>query len=186
MSAINKRCKVEFSLNVYNIKKELTPYTECKISPHYVTMGNGRYYLIGTYDGSEKIYLFRVDLMTKIEITTEKSVRRESISELRDMNLSEYMYQHPYMISGEVRRMKLRVNKDIFTQIIDWFGIDVVVLLDTETENTIDVIIKACERAMHYWLLQYGEGVQALEMNDVFARRMQMAAKAIYEKYGKL
>lgn len=187
MEAIRKQRKVDFSLNVYNIEKELTPYTKCTINPHYVVMGNSRYYLIGTYDGNEKPYFFRVDLMTDIVITNEKSDNRETVPELKNgLNLSQYMHQHPYMISGKVSRIKLRVNKSIFTQIIDWFGTDVIVLPDTETELTVDVSVKACEGAIHYWLLQYGQEVLALDMDKEFAKGMQTAAKTIYEKYGEL
>lgn len=187
MNAINKQCKVQFSLNIYNTEKKLVPYIECEINPYYVIMGNGRYYLIGTYDGKDKIYFFRVDLMTQIKITDGKSVEREHIPELQGgLNFSEYILQHPYMISGKVSRMKLRVDKNVFTQIIDWFGMNVTVLPNTETENTVDVMVKACEGAMHYWLLQYGESVQALEMGEAFAKQMQTAAKNIYKKYGEL
>jgi hypothetical protein len=150
-------------------------------------MGNGRYYLVATYDNSEKCYYYRVDLMTNIKITKVVSVDRVNIPELKGgINMSEYMFQHPYMISGNIKSMKLRVNKSIFTQIVDWFGTEFTILPKTETEDTVDIRVEVCENAMHYWLLQYGENVEVLDMGKDFADKMQKAAKIIYEKYGTI
>lgn len=36
---------------------------------------------------------------------------------------------------------------------------------------------------MHYWLLQYGENVKALNVGEDFAEKMRAAAMKIYESY---
>ena len=187
MQAIKSQRKVSFDLNVYDVNKVLKSYNNYIINPHYVVMGNGRYFLVGTYDNSEKCYYYRVDLMTKIKITKVVSVDRLNIPELKGgIDMSKYMFQHPYMISGNIKKMKLRVNKSIFTQIVDWFGTTFTVLPNTETIETVDISVEVCENAMKYWLLQYGENVQALDMGKDFAENMQKAAKIIYEKYGTI
>lgn len=172
-------------LNVYNIKKELRPDQEHIISPFEIVMGNNaKYYLIGTYDNSVKVYFFRIDLITGINMLDEKAEDKENIEEIRNgINLLKYHNEHPYMFGGKPVRMKLRVNKDIFTQIIDWFGYDVTVDRKSETETTIDVTVSAVEDAMHYWLLQYGENVKALNVGEDFAEKMRAAAMKIYESY---
>lgn len=185
MQALGKS-KVTFQLNVYSTGKRLVPAKKehDTVNPHYVVMGSGRYYLLATYDNSEKVYYFRVDLMTDIRITKEPSVGREKIPELKNgIDWSKYMFQHPYMVTGTVERIKLRIKKEHFTQIIDWFGTDIRVL--SETGDTVDVEVRACEKAMKYWLLSYGESVEALNMTPGFAEEMREAAKIIYEKYGK-
>lgn len=185
-NAIEQKKKIKFKLNVYNIKKELELYQECLLNPFYVLMSNnGKYYLLGTYDsGKDKIYFFRIDLMTDLQITNEKVENRSNLTEIKNgINLYEYYNQRPYMFGGEATRMKLRVNKSIFTQIIDWFGCDIEVHLDSETETTIDVTVKVVENAMHYWLLQYGESVQAIDVSEKFAEKLRAAAKTIYNNY---
>ena len=184
-AAIYQQKKVRFMLNVYNIKKELRPDQEHIISPFEIVMGNNaKYYLIGTYDNSVKVYFFRIDLITGINMLDEKAEDKENIEEIRNgINLLKYHNEHPYMFGGKPVRMKLRVNKDIFTQIIDWFGYDVTVDRKSETETTIDVTVSAVEDAMHYWLLQYGENVKALNVGEDFAEKMRAAAMKIYESY---
>lgn len=184
-TAIYRHTKVRFMLNVYNIKKELQPVKECIISPFEIVMGNNaKYYLIGTYENSVKAYFFRIDLITGIDMLDEKADDKKNIEEIRNgINLLKYHYEHPYMFGGKIVRMKLRVSKDIFTQIIDWFGPGVEVDEKSETETTIDVTVSAAEDAMHYWLLQYGENVKALNADEDFAEKMRAAAKKIYASY---
>lgn len=183
--AISEHKKVRFMLNVYNTKKELRPDKEHIISPFEIVMGNNaRYYLMGTYDSSEKIYFFRIDLITGIEMLDENADDKRNIEEIKNgINLLKYHNEHPYMFGGKPVRMKLRVNKDIFTQIIDWFGHDIEVDEKSETETTIDVTVSAVEDAMHYWMLQYGENVKALNASEDFAEKMRAAAMKIYESY---
>ena len=184
-NAIIRGKKIKFNLNIYNLKKELEPCSECLINPFYVVMGgNEKYYLLGTYDGQDKIYFFRIDLITNLVITKEKAESASNVTEIKNgLDFSKYFNEHPYMFGGNVVRMKLRVDKEIFTQIIDWFGYDVEVHTGSETDTTIDVTIKAAENAMHYWLLQYGESVQALDVSDEFAEKMRSAAKKILKNY---
>lgn len=186
-AAIYQHKKVRFILNVYNIKKELQPDKEHIISPFEIVMGNNaRYYLIGTYANSVKAYFFRIDLITGIDVLDEKADDKRNIEEIKNgMNLLKYHNEHPYMFGGKPVQMKLRVNKEIFTQIIDWFGHDVEVDRKSETETTIDVTVSAVEDAMHYWLLQYGENVKALNAGEDFAEKMRAAAMKIYENYSQ-
>lgn len=185
-NAIERKKKIKFKLNIYNIKKELEVYQECIINPFYVVMSsNGKYYLLGTYDGnSDKIYFFRIDLMTNLKIKNEKAEDRSNVTEIKNgINLSEYYNQHPYMFGGKTSRMRLRVNKSIFTQIIDWFGYNVEVHEESETDTTIDVTVRVVEKSMHYWLLQYGESVRAINVSAEFAEKMRTAVKIIYRNY---
>ncbi|NLG04659.1 MAG: WYL domain-containing protein, partial [Clostridia bacterium] len=164
----------------------IVPYKHVSINPHLVVMGSGRYYLIATYDNSVKCYYFRVDLMTNIKITELNSTKRTDIPELKvGFNMSQYNIQHPYMVSGAVRKMKLRIKKEIFTQIVDWFGSTYSVVPNSETENTIDISVDVCEDAMVYWMMQYGENAEVLDMSSELKVKIRTAAKTIYEKYGK-
>ncbi len=183
--AIIRKKKIGFTLNIYNLKKGLKTLSECQINPYYIVMGNNsRYYLLGTYDGRDKVYFFRIDLMTNLKVLSKYAEPRNSVTELRrGLNLSKYYNEHPYMFGGEVEDMRLRVDKDIFTQIVDWFGNDITVHEITETDTTIDVTVRAVKDAMHYWLLQYGESVKALDVDEDFAKKMREAAKRIYDNY---
>lgn len=185
MKAIEHQRKINFTLYVYNTDLKLEKYREIKnLNPLYIIMNNSKYYLLGSYNQS-KIYSFRLDLMDNFKETTEIALKLDYFNEIKDRDWSKYMHEHPYMITGDVINQKLRVNKSIFTQIVDWFGSDIKVYKNTETDKTIDVTVRASENALKYWLLQYGENVKAIDMSDNLKKSMQNAAEIIYQNYGE-
>lgn len=69
-----------------------------------------------------KYKLYRIDLMTDVIINRAKAVTKEEagLSELND--LFEYRMENPYMFTGKVERVRIRIDADQFTQIVDWFS----------------------------------------------------------------
>ena len=60
--------------------------------------------------------------MTDVTINRAKAVTKEEagLSELND--LFEYRMENPYMFTGKVERVRIRIDADQFTQIVDWFS----------------------------------------------------------------
>ena len=187
--AIEHNRKVSFKLNVYQTDLNLHTLDKVhEVNPHYIIMGNNKYYLIATYNGTDKCYYHRIDLMSNIKILDiHKTMDTNSYRELKDgYNIAKYINEHPYMIGGEVRNIELKVDKYYFTHIVDWFGTNIKVLKETETETTINVIVRASVNAMQYWLLQYGEIVEAVNVNNELRKKLKHAAEIIYKKYAML
>jgi predicted DNA-binding transcriptional regulator YafY len=70
------------------------------------------------------------------------------------------MAEHIYMFSGESQMVSFRADKKIVTDIIDWFGTEVIFTDETEFEVTATVCVNLM--AMRYWLLQYSRYVKVL------------------------
>jgi hypothetical protein len=96
------------------------------------------------------------------------------------IDLPTHMAEHIYMMSGESSRVKFRADQCIVTEIIDWFGKDV--KFSDETDDAVTVTVKVNEKAMFYWLMQYGEYVEVLEPKTL-RKRVQDTAQQISEKY---
>ena len=171
--------KIRFNLNVFSVqnrKIELRPTKEHTVSPLETVLHSGRYYLLACYD-NDRIYSFRVDLMTDIRQTADPA--RRDVPALKNFRRDAFVLQHPVMYTGRVRRFTLRVSKDSLTQIVDSFSNAVTVVPGGETEDTVDLWVDASDGAMKYWLLRYGDIVEAVNMPEDFAAELKNSVELL-------
>ena len=203
--AIKRKRKVKFTLNIYKYihKKqgpELKPYgkTGRVCSPYDVVYSNGRYYMLGADLNTErsegqKYKLYRIDLMTDVSITKAEARTREEAGIWDTADLYKYRMENPYMFTGEVRPVRLRVDSEQFTQIVDWFGDNFrVVGCDADKDAYYDIEVKVNMNSFIYWVLQYSGCVQVLDMagkgkgpvgKESFRDRVVSALKDALGKY---
>ena len=182
-AAQEARRKISFDLNAYiaqDGKIALRPIGKHTVSPLETVLHNGRYYLLACYDG-DRIYNFRVDLMTGIRQTAEP-VRRD-VPALKSFRRDEFMLRHPVMYAGQIRRFMLRVKKESLTQIVDAFSDAVTIVPGSEMEETVDLRVDASDGAMKFWLLQYGDVVEAIDLPEDFAAELRKSVEALSKKY---
>lgn len=197
--AIDEGKKVKFNLNVYkydNQKVKLVPYGKFGriCSPFEMVYSNGRYYMLGTDAETArrediKYKLYRIDLMTDLSITRAVAATRESaeIDEVKD--LFKFRIENPYMFTGEVQKVKLRVDSEQFTQIVDWFGDNFKVIgYDANEEKYYDIEVSVNANSFIYWVLQYSGCVTVLdagkkEGEQSFRNRVIETLKATLQKY---
>lgn len=186
--AIKQKKKVKFNLCVYdygNQQVRLVPYGKhgkvlpetpekykedvhriC--SPFDVIFSNGRYYMLGADLETErstnlKYKLYRVDLMTDVTINRATAITKEEagIQELED--LFKYRIENPYMFTGKVEKVRIRVDADQFTQIVDWFSDRFeVVGYDADESKYYDIEVKVNLNSFTYWVLQYSGCVEVV------------------------
>ena len=189
--AIKERKKVKFNLCVYDYgdqKVRLVPYgkhgkvlpeTPTKyredvhriVSPFEVIFSNGRYYMLGADLETErstdlKYKLYRVDLMDDISFAprTAAITKKEAGVEEELANLFKYRMENPYMFTGKVERVRIRVDADQFTQIVDWFSDDFrVVGFDADEDSYYDIEVKVNLNSFTFWVLQYSGYVEVLD-----------------------
>ncbi len=161
MQAQLKQRKVQFQLNVFDVKDgriELSPAKEHTVSPLEIFLHGGRYYLAAAYDDTDKVYYFRMDLMTKIrQLDGDRARSREEFPALKGFQRDSFMLKHPVMYGGLEKRFTLRVEKDYFTQLVDTFSHSLEIIPGSSTADTVDVSVKASDEAMRLWLLQHGD-----------------------------
>ncbi|MCL2662006.1 MAG: WYL domain-containing protein [Oscillospiraceae bacterium] len=170
LRAMSNRKKIRFHYMSYGTDKQ--PHIKLKddgtkrryiASPYEIVIANGIYYLICSHDFAKTLFHYRIDYMCDVsEIKYDRRSIREIPGHSRGLDLTSYMKQRPYMMSGsDVFRVIFRADKHIVGHILDWFGNDAE--FSNITNDTVDVAVFVNEQAMRYWVLQYGEHVEVLQ-----------------------
>jgi hypothetical protein len=213
--AIKEAKKVKFNLCVYDYGDQsvrLVPYgkhgkvlpeTPARyredvhriVSPFEVIFSNGRYYMLGADLETErstdlKYKLYRVDLMDDLSFAprTVAITKKEAGIEEELANLFKYRMENPYMFTGQVERVRIRVDADQFTQIVDWFSDDFrVVGYDADEDSYYDIEVKVNLNSFTFWVLQYSGCVEVLDTgkkgDDSYRNHIKETLRNALEKY---
>lgn len=187
--AIETQKKVKFTLNVYDYDEGKICLRRCGrnervCSPYDLIMSNGRYYMLGGDEGAERYRLYRVDLMTELSITKDKSVKAKEAGISFEMDdISKFRRENLYMYVGEIKRVRFKIERDYFTQVVDWFGTDFDVVECESKYLTIQV--KVSTNSFIYWILQYGCCTEVVECmgDESFRERVKLTLNEILQKY---
>lgn len=179
--AISENKKVAFMYNSYGPDKKLHPKrkTEYVMNPYQMVATNGKYYLICNYDKYDNLVNYRVDHITNIRILDET---RKPLKELKEgeLNLPKHMAEHVYMYSGDSVRAKFKAKNYLIDQIVDWFGVDVIISPIDDDECMIEV--KVNKEAFFCWAMQYSLHTEVIEPKDM-RDRIAKAVCEVNEKY---
>ena len=196
--ALRDRKKVRYIFNGYDHRKRLIPARREKytVSPYYVAAYGGRYYLLGVTDGYQNLSIWRVELMSELEVTglPSPAKREAGVPETWD---ERFPYEHLNMFYDEPVNILLRVRNEKpapdprtayrpgYTFLYDWFG-DTFHYVRTEAEPPYDDIVqvKCSPEAMVHWALQYSERVEVVSPAEVRAKVAERV-RALNETYLK-
>lgn len=211
--AIRQGNKVKFNLCVYdygNQQIRLVPYGKhgkvlpetpekyredvhriC--SPFDVILSNGRYYMLGADLETErntelKYKIYRIDLMNDVTINRAKAVTREKAGLLELNDLFAYRIENPYMFAGKVEKVRIRIEADQFTQIVDWFSDKFTVVgHDIDENEYYDIEVRVNLNSFTFWILQYCGVVEVLDRgkkgDKSYRSRIIETLKKALEKY---
>lgn len=214
--AIKEAKKVKFKLCVYDYGDQsvrLVPYgkhgkvlpetparyredVHRTVSPFEVIFSNGRYYMLGAENLETerstdlKYKLYRVDLMDDLSFAprTVAITKKEAGVEEELANLFKYRMENPYMFTGQVERVRIRVDADQFTQIVDWFSDDFrVVGFDADEDSYYDIEVKVNLNSFTFWVLQYSGCVEVLDTgkkgDDSYRNHIKETLRKALERY---
>ena len=162
--AIEQERKVRFTYNSYGKDFQLHPRREEPyiVNPYQMVTNQGRYYLLCSYDTSNRLSHYRLDYMTKLEMLDVKVKPMDQMEDfVQGYSLPKHMEEHIYMFSGPSVQVKMRVRAVNMDALIDWFGKGFRIV--KEDADGLIVSVACNELAMKYWALQYGEYVEVLE-----------------------
>ena len=162
--AIEQGRKVRFTYNSYGKDFKLHPKREEPyiVSPYQMVANQGRYYLLCSYDTSNRLSHYRLDYMTKLEMLDEKVKSMDQMEDfVQGYSLPKHMAEHIYMFSGPSVQVKMRVSEHMIGALIDWFGKKFRIV--QEEADKLIVSVACNEMAMKYWALQYGQYAEILE-----------------------
>ena len=162
--AIEQERKVRFTYNSYGTDFQLHPRRTDPyiVNPYQMVANQGRYYLLCSYDTSNRLSHYRLDYMTKLEMLDEKVKSMDQMEDfVQGYSLSKHMEEHIYMFSGPSVQVKMRVSEHMIGALIDWFGKKFRIV--QEEADKLIVSVACNEMAMKYWALQYGQYAEILE-----------------------
>ena len=162
--AIEQGRKVRFTYNSYGKDFQLHPRRKKPyiVNPYQMLANQGRYYLLCSYDTSNRLSHYRLDYMTKLEMLDAKVEPMDQMEDfVQGYSLPKHMAEHIYMFSGPSVQVKMRVSEHMIGALIDWFGKKFRIVQEEADKLIVSV---ACNKlAMRYWALRYGEYAEILE-----------------------
>jgi len=191
--AMEKMVQVQFTFNRYDAEGSLVPVSEKKhiLSPYRLVVYHDEYYCIGLKMDSRKIWHYRVDLMTGIELIKDeegKPVPVELISggvpsaiSATEWNPQKYMAEHLNMGYDEPQTVRIRIRNTDYTILQHWFGNNYR-RLKNKSDDIFDVIeIKTSPSLIVSWALSYGDRVEILD-SDI-RKKIKKQLKKLKEMY---
>lgn len=177
--------KISFYFNGYDENKKLKARVDASgaklryvVNPYYIIMYNGKPYLICATEPHDNVAIYRIDLMS--EITTEIkaslakdgkmiSEKRRPKSEIKGLPMewnskeaSKFQTEHLYMYYGKPESISLKIDKDRYTLLHDYFG-DRYQFVE-HIDDTWDCIEVECvPDAMISWAMQCSDFVEVLQ-----------------------
>lgn len=167
---------------------------------------NGKYYLVGALDGYENVSFYRMDLIFDLttkpreslikevdpltgEIKRVKALRRKAVKikglpcKWDSKTASKFQAQHLYMYYGDVEEITLKVDRERYTLIHDYWGENYTFIKHID-EKYDEVVLECVPEAMEVWALQCSDCVEVLAPQNLRNRIKEKCEKlaAKYEK----
>lgn len=171
LSAIDKAIalgkKIRFSYS--KLKKEENKFVyesgkEYIVSPYWVIVSKGNTYLVCYNHGEDKILHCRVDKIKNVEITKFALLPRTD-TELKGIDVGDYVIKHPLMFTGDSISIELKIDKKQVGRLVETFGSNFSVL--EETKDFLTVKVLAGELDAFHWAIQYGGFVEVLKPQNL-------------------
>ena len=173
--AINDCNKIHFTYNDYDIDKKLHPRREKTVNPYKIVAANNHYYLICNEEPYDNLSPHRIDKITDLTI-----LEKEHFTPNRSLNIKEYLSSHMYMFTGEPTRIKMRVDRDAFGNVIDYLGDEF--RITQKDEEKVEITLKSNEDDIFFWALQFGKCVEILEPQEL-RNRIRDTVENMARKY---
>lgn len=179
--AIAQEKKLSFSYGTYkeNNGKFVIEERDNKVSPYHLVFSNGKYYLIGYREEKNQIWHYRVDKIYKAKI---ESGDRKPITDtaLKGVSIGDYVLQHPFLFTGDAKRIVMKVNSDQIGHVVDTFGENFQRI--SYDKLTVTIAVNCAEDDAYYWALQFSGIVEVLEPQSLRAR-LRAAAEELTMRY---
>jgi hypothetical protein len=175
--ALNNFGQIRFHFNRYNAEGELehTSAYVHTLSPYHIVVYHDNYYCIGlkTTDDEPKIWHYRVDLMSDVEIIKDddgkiipmKVCAFEGLPIANaSWNPEKYMSEHLYMAYDLPRWINIKIKNTDYTFLHDWFGNHYEKISSIPDESGCDLVrVKTSPNMIVHWAMQYAGKVEIMD-----------------------
>lgn len=142
------------------------------LSPYHLVVYHDNYYCIGLKKDDKRIWHYRVDLMSNIEIVTDDSGREVPVEIIAFegnpicnacWNPEKYMSEHLNMAYDETQDIRIKIRDTDYTIIHDWFG-DHYEKMNEPCEEGYDIVrVRTSPYMIVHWAMQYGTSVEIMD-----------------------
>ena len=197
--AVNNLAQVRFRFNRYNADHELVPTSEYmhELSPYHLVVYHDNYYCIGLKKDDSRVWHYRVDLMTDVEIIRDEEGKIVPV-DLTDFeglpifnstwDPEKYMSEHLNMAYDEPQDIRIKIKNTDYTIIHDWFGdhyekADEVIATDEDgNEIHYDIVkVRTSPFMIVHWAMQYGSRVEI--MDEEIRKRIIVESRKVVASY---
>ncbi len=180
-NAITTQKKVRFNYSHYGLDGKLheNPGDKVTFSPYTIVAVRNHYYVVGNDERYPDIRNLRIDKILNIELTSEP-IKPITDTNQKEIRIGDYVASHPYMFSGEAKRVKIKILKDKMDHIVDFFKNNFTV--ESETEEHAVISVYSNENDMFYWALQFGEICEVIQPKSL-RERIKKCVEDMAKKY---
>lgn len=179
--AIQKNKKVSFeyiSIDSDLVEKPKKGGQRYVVSPYYLFVNNGSYFLIGNTFPHKGMTVYRISKIKEAMIENEALISLKEID--KDFKIEEYLNDHVYPFFDKPIITKLSFAwPGLVNQIKGWFGENASF---EKTENGYIASIRNGEDCLYYWLTHYADGVKVISPEGL-RERIKDYGKKIEEMY---
>ena len=191
--ATNHMGQIRFRFNRYTAEHEMVPSSVYvhELSPYQLVVYHDNYYCIGLKKNDRRIWHYRVDLMSDIEIVRddEGKIVPIEVSAFEGLpianaywNPEKYMAEHLNMAYDEPRDIRVKIKNTDYTILHDWFG-NHYEKTDEMCEDGYDVVkVRTSQAMIVHWAMQYGEAVEI--MDEEIREKIRKEIRNLQKKYG--
>lgn len=199
--AVNNLGQIRFRFNRYTDDKKMIPSSEYihTLSPYHLVVYHDNYYCIGLKADDNRIWHYRVDLMSDIEIVRDEDgkvipIEVSGFEGLPIFNAywdpEKYMSEHLNMAYDEPQDIMIKIRNTDYTIIYDWFG-DHFEKVGETTESDdkgndvkYDIVkVRTSPSMIVHWAMQYGTRVEI--MNEEIREKIKAEIYKLCDRYGR-
>ena len=151
------------------------------VNPYFLVNNQGRYYLVCNYHYFDDIANYKLDQIKDIKILEKDAKPIEKVKGFENgFDIAKYANENIYMFSAETIDAVLKLSDEYAVGILtDWFGTNARIY---QQNGEIFADVKANEKAIVYWALQYGEHFELLSPQQT-REKIKQAIDNIAKKY---
>lgn len=192
--ALNNLGQIRFRFNGYTAEGNLESGSEYfhELSPYHLVVYQDHFYCIGLKKNDKRIWHYRVDLMSDIEIVRNDAgkiipIELGKFDGLPISNATwdpeQYMSEHLYMAYDEPRDIHIKIKNTNYTILHDWFGAHYE-KTNQATEEGYDIVkVRTSPNMIIHWAMQYAGAVEI--MDEDIREKIREEIDSIGRKYKK-
>ena len=183
--AIGERRQVSFAYYKRDVERRAVVQRSGRryqASPYALIWMMDRYYLVCNMEGRDDLTHFRLDRMSSLRTEQQPWRHFSEVSEYKArFDQADYVKKCVNMFGDEVRRITLRCENALASDMFDRFGSDIVVSRESETHFRAFVNVSSGDGFLA-WVAQWGPRVEILAPEDVreAMKKRLLAAAGLY------